>query len=563
MSKKNRNRRAAKSPGQVGKARQPVPGLPDEQAVRERGERLNMEIPVRIQPGDAPTQSFEFPASMLGEPQNDIERASPAFHAMRKLAERGILPGMETPPEHYESVTAGWAVEPPPLIGPMHGEVRADVDPVRVPNLKVPQGVAHRNAGQGTDVPVYTSDPDDPRMPEGLRNQLLTPSTTEPDKVPVRTHWTAGQVLEQHTMLTERFMRPGGMVLDYIRYFVGDAYRKNPSRAQGMFYPTDLRPLAGIDDPDPGTEAATQVSKIIGRGLQDALTFQATEEMVAVMRQVHDKTMANTQYLDEAELPAPAGFAWLDKPWPIFDTWGNAIPVRALTWELEYAWASMEDEGRRVQFGGAPMRVACVRVGLWTYMDDDVLYGRWAGQEHRARETSDMLGELTFMHLALLPFGAAFAFGKDEKDQSRADSILGILHTLWMFLGMEIVSTEPARDIPRLVKRQALRSLRHGEVRVVTLRKIRHANSDHVLNPRDIDWSCRWVVQGHWRHIDKYEGEKHHAIREVRRGEKHDACGICMSRGEQVRVTWIGPYMKGPDGAPLKSADKLVYRLSR
>lgn len=524
----------------------PRHGQPDESFSFGTHEKLSVEISPNIPPQ---TQSMEIPVAFLGEPANELERQSPAFQAARILSERGFLPGPggEQPPGQYESVEAGWAVDPPPMIAPVGGKMRMDVAPFRSPNLARPSVIIRED------------------LPPEVQAQIEATVDIDPDSVAVRTSWTAGQALEQHTELTERLTRPTGQVLDYFRYFVTDAYRKNPQRAQGMFYPADLRPLADAEVPDPGTSVAQQISAFVARGLRDALTFQVTEEMVAVMRQVHDKTQENVTYLDEAELPSPAGFAWLDKPWPLRDRWSNYIPIRALTWELEHAWASVE--GERKYPGDIPRRVPCVRVGLWTWMDDDIAYGRWIGNEHRAKDISDSIGELTFMHLALLPFGAEFQMANPPADERKKmdspESILGILHTLWMFLGMEIVSTEPATDVPRLARKRALRSLRHGEVRVVTLRKIRHVHSGDIVNPRDIDWSCRWVVQGHWRHIDKYEGEKHHAIREVRRGEKHDACGICSSRGEEARVTWIGPYLKGPDGAPLKSADKLVYRLSR
>ena len=494
---------------------------------------------VRAREGIIGPEGFTIPASALGPPQNEAERASPALQAMRMMTEHNMTGDIrDDAPSQYEPVEAGLTVNPPPLIGPLGGRIYQDVAPFRAPNLSVPARHAF-----------------DPDVPAELREQLETPSTMEPDKANVRKTWTAGQVLEHHTWLTERFAHPTGAILDYVRYFVTDSYRKNPQRAQGMFYPADLRPLGDAEVPDPGTGVAQQICGVVSRGLRNSLTFEVTEEMVQVMRQVHDKTQENVAWLDEAELPCPSGFAWLDSPWPIIDAWANYIPIRALTWDLDYAWASMEK--------GQPRRTACVRIGLWTYMDDDVAYGRWDGQEHRAQATSDAMGELTFMHIALLPFGAEFEFGPGADAKKSGDSILGILHTLWMFLGMEIVSTEPAADVPRLARKRALKSLKHGEVKVVTLRKIRHVKSGDIVNPRDIDWSCRWVVQGHWRHIDRYEGERHRAIREVRRGEKYDTCAVCTSRGEEVRVTWIAPYMKGPDGAPLKSADKLVYRLSR
>lgn len=482
------------------------------------------------------TGEVTIPASVLGPPQNEAEAASPAFQAMRMLGEGTLRPGSPPgAPKDYELIEPGDIINPP-LIGMLHGEVRADV---------APPGRAVRRV-------EYIADDD---APGGYRIEGIP--KIDPATVPVRISWTAADVLDQHTRLTERMVRPNEHKLDFIRYFVTDCYRKSPERAQGMFYPADLRPLRNSDQDDPGREVARQICGIIGHGLSEGITYQITGEMVAVMRQLLAKSPDAIAHIDEAELPAPAGFAWLDDPWPITDANGYSVPVRAMSWELEYAWSNGSQDHPLAR----PERVACARIGLWTLIDDDVAYGRWAGQEERASSTSASIGEVTLMHLALLPFGERFSMPPHARDI--AESILGLVHMLWMFLGMEIVSTEVAHDIPRSIRKQAARSLKHGEVRVVILRKIRHAATGEVVSSRDVDWSCRWVVAGHARHIDKYDGDRHHAVRHVRAGEKHDLCGICLARGEQVRVTFVRPYIKGPDGLPLRAAGPVVNRLAR
>lgn len=515
--------------------------------------------------------SMEVPASALGPPRNEFEAASPALQASRMLGE-GTLPGIdrlrqvdirdEVPPagapilmqarksslppaeETYQTDVAN----PAPLVryhtadhGPAPGEFRLvePGDQVEPPYDRA-EGDAGAWIGGGRDVP--------PQPPEIKAN---------PEAVPVRTSWTAGDVLEEHTRLTERHARPDAMLLDFYEYYIQDAFAKNPARAQGMLYPVDMR---GIRRGDRPSEAkARHLSGIIAHGLTDALTFQVTSDMVTVMRSVHDKTQLGVTYLDEAELPSEAGFAFLDKPWLVIDTNDNVIPVRALTWEVDYAWTDGTESYKLPR----PERIACVRVGLWTYMDDDVAFGRWPGREDRAREVSGQIGELTLMHIALLPFGERFGMPAAKDKREAAKSILGFVHTLWMFLGMEIVGTPKAEGIPRLIQRRASKSLRHAEVRVVVLRRIKHPKTGESVGVRDIDWSCRWVVQGHLRHIDRYEGERHHAIREVRPHEEHDVCAICLSRGQEARVTWVHPYVKGPEGAPLRAADKVVYKLAR
>lgn len=52
-------------------------------------------------------------------------------------------------------------------------------------------------------------------------------------------------------------------------------------------------------------------------------------------------------------------------------------------------------------------------------------------------------------------------------------------------------------------------------------------------------WSCRWVVDGHWR---------------------HQPCGPAKV---ERRLTWIDAYLKGPDGLPLKEGRKKLVAVVR
>lgn len=509
--------------------------------------------------------SMEVPASALGPPRNEFEAASPALQASRMLSE-GTLPGID----RLRQVDI--RDEVPPAGAPILMQARKSSLPVSPETYETdkpnpPTVRYHTDSPPGEFRLVEPSDrvegdagafisryehehwPSPPPQPPEIK--------ANPEAVQVRTSWSAGDVLEEHTRLAERHARPDGSLLDFYEYFIQDAFAKNPARAQGMLYPVDMR---GIQRGERPPEAkARHLSGIIAHGLSEAMTFQVTGDMVTVMRSVHDKTQLGVTYLDEAELPAEAGFAFLDKPWLVTDTHDNIIPVRALTWEVDYAWT----DGTETFKLNRPERIACVRVGLWTYMDDDVAFGRWPNAEDRARQISGQIGELTLMHIALLPFGERFGMPAPKTKDDASKSILGFVHTLWMFLGMEIVGTPKAEGIPRTIQRRASRSLRHAEVRVVVLRRIKHPKTGESVGHREIDWSCRWVVQGHLRHIDRYEGERHHAIREVRPHEERDVCAICLARSQEVRVTWVHPYVKGPEGAPLRAADKVVYKLAR
>lgn len=76
-------------------------------------------------------------------------------------------------------------------------------------------------------------------------------------------------------------------------------------------------------------------------------------------------------------------------------------------------------------------------------------------------------------------------------------------------------------------------------VRVVHLRRASYAETPVDAEGTPVNWTCRWVVGGHWR---------------------NQSCGPAHS---DRKLTWIPPYMKGPDGMPLKQSRQKVYKVDR
>lgn len=76
-------------------------------------------------------------------------------------------------------------------------------------------------------------------------------------------------------------------------------------------------------------------------------------------------------------------------------------------------------------------------------------------------------------------------------------------------------------------------------VRVVHLRKATQHTTDRVPGETEREYSHRFVVGGHWR---------------------NQACGV--KHGDR-RLTWVHPYIKGPDDKPLKPHQAKVYMVNR
>lgn len=102
------------------------------------------------------------------------------------------------------------------------------------------------------------------------------------------------------------------------------------------------------------------------------------------------------------------------------------------------------------------------------------------------------------------------------------------------------VITAPGSQVERHRRKQLAREFdtHVSDVKVVQLRR-----AESQPHPRDphadpVEWSCRWIVNGHWRN-QFYPSTG-----------KHD-------------LKYILPYVKGPDDKPLKTPTHTIYDVSR
>jgi hypothetical protein len=337
-------------------------------------------------------------------------------------------------------------------------------------------------------------------------------------------------VLDTHISLYEAYKSPGEKLRWYTGQFMQDtmdeAERQNVPQAWGyMFWPA---------------RTGEEFTSLIARQLYVSPTYQVTAEMVDAVTGTYENVVSRIGHIEERDLPTPSGFAWLDKPMGFPDDKGITM-YRAVSWSsqpMEFMSGFREEE-----------RWAGVRVSCWAVPEDNL-------QAFPGDTVAELrkLGPLVLAHSAIIPFGQRFATRKLGEDPATMDDAHRWAHCLWLWLQAEITVTRaaPPEDVGRGARRRAQRSLKHDRVNVVILRRASKAADPSGLH-RDVDWSCRWPVQGHDRHLDKYEGPRHHAI--PRGPDKR--CAACDSR-----TTYVHAFIKGPEGLPLKSAEQL-YRLAR
>jgi len=78
-----------------------------------------------------------------------------------------------------------------------------------------------------------------------------------------------------------------------------------------------------------------------------------------------------------------------------------------------------------------------------------------------------------------------------------------------------------------------------GDVKIIELRRREVTSSSTSGDTPPMEWSCQWVVSGHWTHQ------------------------VCGPKGGERRLQYVLPYVKGPADKPLRVPSHTVYQVDR
>jgi hypothetical protein len=222
----------------------------------------------------------------------------------------------------------------------------------------------------------------------------------------------------------------------------------------------------------------------------------------------------------------PSGFAYFEQPLHVADTNGYRVPFRALQWH------PLDD--RRIDRNGLPHpaeitddepHYSGILFAMYQHRDDDDPYAE-------ARELPPMpkIGgsDLTLSYVTAINFGGSVEHLRE--DESIHD-MYAHLKTFFR-LCQQTIAVPRFQRVSRPTWKRALRRWKPiTQVVVFTLRRAKAAAYDG--EPREVDWSHRWMVQGFWRNQPYIERDD--------KGGKQTV----------YRQIWIAPFIKGPQDKPL------------
>lgn len=229
---------------------------------------------------------------------------------------------------------------------------------------------------------------------------------------------------------------------------------------------------------------------------------------------------------EASDLVAPAGFLYLPEPEMLLDVNGKRCSWRA------FAWALTE-----VIYGDSGVRKPAISISLYSHWEDDDDYNPSLREEAKKNDKLAELARyrLSLMHMDHWLFGQSFEEATEShgslsvRDQERARA--GFRDTWQKIQALfrlmhQTISVPVLGQPPRATRRRGKRKGFDPETKVTIIRLRRPKRPRQSDEAREVDWTHRWPVSGHWRN------------------QWYPSLGIHRQR-------YINPYIKGPDDKPL------------
>jgi hypothetical protein len=268
--------------------------------------------------------------------------------------------------------------------------------------------------------------------------------------------------------------------------------------------------LGFLREEDPNGPDWDWLANIMARTLPQAAPFYVASHIGELLAGAGATLPTIT--VRRTDLPTPRGFVYFANH-PLIPT-SDALEVKV-----------REDRARYGLEYAGEIRLAAV---YWGVSDEGVLLVFYAGPAGL---------DPGFFQVKLLPWDAPY----QPNDGIMTPSIrflLGTIVTFFAFTQQRILVTSSRPIANRGVRKRLGKHIQEiPMVRVVELRRREHQQHDesHAVA---VEWSCQWLVRGHWR--QQY-----------------------FPASNEHRPLWIEPHIKGPSDKPLKAPTITAYEVVR
>lgn len=261
-----------------------------------------------------------------------------------------------------------------------------------------------------------------------------------------------------------------------------------------------------------------------------AAPFYVTHEMTSVVEKAAE-TLPDT-ILHATDLPAAVGFGLFARPITFPDVNGVQQFISAFTWGTAVAPDDLDT-------------ATGIHLSLYAHGDYDPTHQEMQRQAHAQGQQG--FPTLSLVHETPWHFDSEYQGRPDRwapgmagsEDQeitaemlAGGEHIMRVIHTFFLMVQQEIGN--PTRyQASRGPRKRAMKLNPHREipdVRVITLRRLRSGAEKAEPLGDSIEWTHRWLVNGHWRR-QWYATEGRH------------------------KPKWIAPYIKGPEDKPFQAKD--------
>jgi len=305
------------------------------------------------------------------------------------------------------------------------------------------------------------------------------------------------------------------------------------------------------------------LTRIHTEHVRSADNYRVTEQMTDLVVHLAENDMGTEDTWQPTLAPSPTGIVRFDKPLLVTEVRGRTMKAHWLVWGPTVAetpdrrqvqvtlltWYNDLHDPDEVGLGAHGLENPDVRRTL----------GRWAWIGAEYLQTGKPLGT----HLVDVPEEVAQEV-RDDGDTPVAQSthLPRYAYMLWLVMG-QTLATKTIEEPDRAGRRRAIRKNIPPRVTVVRLRR-----RDHAAEPGEtqVEWHHRWIVKQHRR----WQPRGPHACTS---DTGHEYGPIVPEPGLLTKrcthcgdayLAWIliDPYVKGPEGAPLKQSTK-IYDLSQ